>query len=53
MSVNRRRLMLNGKSALAVVPSCERRAGAIRYVLPTDRPHPRFRETTVLAEAGW
>ena len=36
---NRRRLMFNGKSGLAMMPSCERRAGASAS-LPCYRPHP-------------
>jgi hypothetical protein len=45
--------MVNGKSGLAMVPSCERRAGAIRYVCRFIGHIPVSGKTTVLREAGW
>ena len=36
-----------------MTPSCERRAGANRYLCRDYSATSRFRETTVLREAGW
>jgi hypothetical protein len=38
---------------VAIVPSCRTKGWRYPLRLPIYRPHPRFRETTVLAEAGW
>jgi hypothetical protein len=45
---NRRRSMLNGKFFPAMMPSCEKKGWRYPLPLPSMRPHPRFRETTVL-----
>jgi hypothetical protein len=49
-AINRRRLMLGGKSASAMMPSCGTKGWRNPLRLPIYRPHPRFRETTVRRE---
>jgi hypothetical protein len=39
-AINRRRLMLNGKPGLAIMPSCETEGLAHPLRLPISRPHP-------------
>jgi hypothetical protein len=50
---NRRQLMLNGKSALAIMPSCRNEGWRSATFAVSSRPHPRFRENHRACEAGW
>jgi hypothetical protein len=45
--------MFNGKSRLAIAALLQAKGWRIRYVCRLIGHIPVFRETTVLAEAGW